>query len=127
MTRPAVGHPDEIPDPGLQSERTYLAWQRTGLSFAAVGVFLVHATHHLGHLGPLGRLGAGLPGILGLATGAVIMLRGLLRYRQAVAGARTGADMGGPGVSAPTAVGAVAAAASLVAVGGLLVLLAGAF
>ncbi|WP_322780013.1 DUF202 domain-containing protein [Frankia sp. Cas4] len=123
MTRPAVGHPDEIPDPGLQSERTYLAWQRTGLSFAAVGVFLVHATRHLGHLGLLGRLGAGLPGILGLATGAVIMLRGLLRYRQAVAGAGTG----GPGVSAPTAVGAVAAAASLVAVGGLLVLLAGAF
>ncbi|WP_239380983.1 DUF202 domain-containing protein [Frankia sp. CIT1] len=126
MTRPRLGHPSEIPDPGLQSERTYLAWQRTGLSFAAVGVFLVHESGHVGHpkhLEQLSHLAVVLPGILGLATGALIMLYGLLRYRQAATAALTGAD----GMSAPTAVAALAAVATLVAVGGFLILLAGAF
>jgi uncharacterized membrane protein YidH (DUF202 family) len=37
-------HPAEILDSGMQSERTYLAWQRTGLGFAANGALRLHAS-----------------------------------------------------------------------------------
>lgn len=47
-------------DLGAQSERTALAWQRTGLSAVAVGALLLH-TH----------AGQQLPGVVLLAVGAL--------------------------------------------------------
>ena len=114
MTRPpASEHPADLVDAGLQSERTYLAWQRTGLSFAALGGLLVHAAGGVRH--PL----ADIPGLFGLAAGAVILLRGLLRYRTIVAAAR-----GEGHAASPRVVGAVALAASVLAVSGLVIVAA---
>lgn len=42
MRRPEPAHPTEVIDVGLQSERTYLAWQRTALAFAGVGALLLY-------------------------------------------------------------------------------------
>ncbi len=111
MTRPRARSSDAVADVGLQSERTYLAWQRTGLSFAAVGALLVHAAGGLQH--PL----AVTPGLFGLTVGAVILLRALLRYSTAVEAAR-GHRHGAAGAS----VAAVAAAATVLAVAGLVVM-----
>jgi uncharacterized membrane protein YidH (DUF202 family) len=72
-------HPADAPD---VSERTYLAWQRTGLSFAALGALLLHAAGGMHH--PL----ASLPGIAGLVAGGVILLRALVRYPRLAAAAR---------------------------------------
>lgn len=111
MSRPPPPeHPPDVVDAGLQSERTYLAWQRTGLSFAAVGALLVHAAGGIGH--PF----ADIPGLFGLAAGAVILLRGLLRYRWITAAAR------GEGQAASALVVAVVAvAATVLAVSGLVI------
>lgn len=111
MTRPpAPEHPADLTDSGLQSERTYLAWQRTGLSFAALGALLVHVA------GGVRQPFADLPGLFGLAAGAVILLRGLLRYRVIVAAAR------GEGQAAsPRVIRAVALAAIVLTVGGLVI------
>lgn len=106
-------HPTQIADAGLQSERTYLAWQRTGLSFAAVGALLVHVAGGISH--PL----ADVPGLVGLGVGAVILLRSLIRYRSLVAVA--GGD--GSAASAPV-IAAVAAITAVLGVTGLAVVLA---
>jgi uncharacterized membrane protein YidH (DUF202 family) len=111
---PDRGPPPRVADPGLQSERTYLAWQRTGLAFAAAGALLVHAavrTHFLL---------AYLPGVFGLAVAAFILLRALLRYRSIEAAARGSRDAASPRLAA-----ALAAAAALLGVTGLIVVLAG--
>ena len=111
MSQPqGAEHPADVVDAGLQSERTYLAWQRTGLSFAAVGALLVHAAGGVRH--PL----ADIPGLFGLAVGAVILLRGLLRYRSIVAAAR-----GEGSAASARVVAAVAAAATALAVSGLVI------
>ncbi len=104
---------EAVADVGLQSERTYLAWQRTGLSFAAVGALLVHAVGGLQH--PL----AVAPGVFGLAVGAVILFRALVRYRGAVEAAR-----GRRGAAAGSVTAAVAGAATVLAVAGLVVIVA---
>ena len=101
-----------VADPGLQSERTYLAWQRTGLAFAAVGALLGHAAIGLHHLL------AYLPGVLGLAVGAAILLRALLRYRSIEAAARGRRDASSPRLAA-----ALAAVATLLGVAGLVIVL----
>jgi uncharacterized membrane protein YidH (DUF202 family) len=111
---PDRGRPPRVADPGLQSERTYLAWQRTGLGFAATGVLLVHSAVRAHHLL------AYLPGVFGLAVAAVILLRALLRYRSIEAAARGRHDASSPRLTA-----ALAAAAALLGVTGLIVVLAG--
>lgn len=104
------GHPTGVVDAGLQSERTYLAWQRTGLSFAAVGALLIHAAGGVEH--PL----ADIPGLAALVVGAIILLRAVLRYRSIVTAARTGRSA----ASAPLAA-AVAAAATAAGLSGLVI------
>jgi len=56
---------DAAPDAGLQSERTAMAWQRTALTVAGVSALTLR------HAG--GDLLLALPGLLGL-TGAVALL-----------------------------------------------------
>lgn len=101
-----------VADAGLQSERTYLAWQRTGLSFAAIGVLLVHAAGGLRH--PV----ADLPGLFGLAVGAAILLRALLYYSDMIAAAR-----GERTAARPRLVAALAAATTVLGVTGLVIIL----
>lgn len=82
MNRPGAVH-----DPGAQSERTALAWQRTGLSAAAVGLLVVHA-HPAGHVVPP------WPGLLLLAAGAMLAaVVAPVRYRHIERVVRAG---GGP-------------------------------
>ncbi|MBO0774820.1 MAG: DUF202 domain-containing protein [Actinobacteria bacterium] len=107
------GQPPRVADPGLQSERTYLAWQRTGLTFAAVGTLLVHRAIQAG--APL----AFLPGGLGLAVAALILLRALLRYRVITAAARGQRD-----AASPRAAAALAVIATIMGVTALVVVLA---
>lgn len=108
------GQPPGVADPGLQSERTYLAWQRTGLTFAGVGVLLVHAASQLS------STLAYVPGALGLAAGAVILLRALLRYRSITEAARGRRDAASPRLAA-----ALAITATVIGVTGLIVVLSG--
>jgi uncharacterized membrane protein YidH (DUF202 family) len=64
------------PGPGLQAERTALAWTRTSLGVLANGVLLiVKQPHH--YDGPLRPIAAGLAGIIAV----VIYLVGLRRQR----------------------------------------------
>lgn len=64
--------PDVVWDRGAQAERTALAWQRTGLSAAAVGLLLVHV-HPVGHVLPPwpGLLLVALDGALAAAVAPV--------------------------------------------------------
>lgn len=99
-------------DVGTQSERTYLAWQRTGLAFLGVGALLVHVA------GGLTRPLAAVPGLLGMATSAVIFTRGVLRYRlSSSVAAREQVS------AASSAVVGVTLAATVVCVAGLVVIL----
>ncbi|MBL7502220.1 DUF202 domain-containing protein [Frankia sp. CNm7] len=70
-------------DPGLQSERTYLSWQRTGLSLAGIGALLAHDA--LGRHRPL--LAGGL---LTALAGLLLTARAQRRYRATVAAVRAG-------------------------------------
>jgi uncharacterized membrane protein YidH (DUF202 family) len=71
-------HPDHVADPGVQSERTYLAWQRTGLSFAAVGAALIQ----LG-ADDMQRASQAI-GLYGIAVGIALLATAVLRYRHSV-------------------------------------------
>lgn len=75
---------DTVIDPGLQSERTRLAWDRTALSFSAFGALLVHSGH-----------GTTRPAVLGLGIAVVccgfaIYVLGRRRYRRLVASLHDG-------------------------------------
>lgn len=96
---------------GLQNERTYLAWQRTGLSFAGVGALLLHmaVTNH--------RPMAYLPAIVGLLIGAVVLGAAILRYRNI--GTATAGRAAGP---APF-IGLAAVGSTVLAVCSLLLVL----
>lgn len=73
--------PCEPVDPGLQAERTYLAWQRTGLAFAGVGALLLHSGLSDGTL-------LAVPGAGGLLAGALLIIRAQRRYRAISAAVR---------------------------------------
>ena len=75
-------HPSEIADPGLQGERTYHAWQRTALSFAAAGALLLQVGAD--DRRPLLQV----LGLFGLATAGAVLVYGVARYRTAAAAAR---------------------------------------
>ncbi|GCE01775.1 DUF202 domain-containing protein [Embleya hyalina] len=63
-------------DPGLQPERTRMAWSRTSLAFVANGALLVRAGH------VPGRWWFMLPGFAVMAAGFGVYVVGLLRHRQ---------------------------------------------
>jgi uncharacterized membrane protein YidH (DUF202 family) len=71
-------HPTDQLDPGLQSERTQLAWQRTGLGFAGIGALFLHKAFD-------GHLVLAIPGLLTLLTAALLTSRAQRRYRVTVA------------------------------------------
>jgi len=94
-------------DVGLQAERTYLAWTRTGLAFAATAVLLLRRAA----LGELWLLVFGVPAAV---TAALILIRAQWRYRVTVAKVQQGRS-----TAAPRLVAAIAGASGVVAVGGL--------
>ncbi len=88
---------DAVWDRGAQAERTALAWQRTGLSAAAVGLLLVHAH-------PAGHAMAPWPGLLLLVVGgAVVAVVAPIRYRRIERWVRCGAGPSSAGTVPGTA------------------------
>lgn len=90
-------------DPGLQAERTAMAWQRTALGVGAVGALLVH------HAG--GVNAKAVPGLLGLAAALALLLVVEHRYVVTVRRVRAGHP-----TSSPALVRGVAATVLLLAV-----------
>jgi len=76
-------HPTEQLDPGVQSERTQLAWQRTGLGFAAIGALFLRLAFR-------GHLALAVPGLLTLLAAALLTARAEHRYRATFAAVRQG-------------------------------------
>jgi putative membrane protein len=97
---------ERVIDVGLQAERTYLAWTRTGLTFAATAVLLVRRA-------ALGNLWLLLFGVPAAVTAALILARAQWRYRVTVAKVQQGRS-----AAAPCLVVAIAAAAAVVCIGG---------
>lgn len=95
---------EEITVPGLQRERTRLAWDRTALSFAAFGALLIHLGH--GTLHPVSLV----LGIATLCSGFAVYVLGRRRYR-------LGPSMGERGVTrCPKALAVVCALAVITTV-----------
>ncbi|MDI2126413.1 DUF202 domain-containing protein [Yinghuangia seranimata] len=98
-------------DPGLQQERTRLAWSRTALAFAANGGLLLHAGHERDAWPWL------LPGALVIALSLLVYLAGLVRAERVERALRAGAPVHGGRL-----IVAVGAAATLVSVFGVVML-----
>lgn len=80
--------PHQVLDPGVQAERTALAWQRTALSLAAAGVLYLHAT--------VGRAWLLVPGAVLLVVAAATLLAGWRRYERLHQQIQTGAPVAAP-------------------------------
>jgi uncharacterized membrane protein YidH (DUF202 family) len=80
--------PHQVLDPGVQQERTALAWQRTGLSLAAAGVLYLHAT--------VSRAWLLIPGAALLLVAAATLLTGWRRYERLHQQLQTGAPVAAP-------------------------------
>ncbi|HET8603438.1 MAG TPA: DUF202 domain-containing protein [Marmoricola sp.] len=74
-------------DPGLQAERTAMAWQRTALGVGGIGALLLH------HAGGIGV--RAVPGAVGLAVALVLVLAGEQRYERTVRHVRAGNPLAG--------------------------------
>ncbi len=68
--------PEPVIDPGLQAERTMMAWQRTSLGVGAIGALLLH------HTG--GRTLLAIPGAAGLLAALVLLVATEHRYVRTV-------------------------------------------
>jgi len=76
--------PEPVIDPGLQAERTRLAWSRTALSLTVIGALMLH---------PFGRqlsLHQVVPGWAMLIFAGAVWWYGGRRYRLVVAQVRAG-------------------------------------
>jgi uncharacterized membrane protein YidH (DUF202 family) len=105
-------HPTRVADRGLQGERTFLAWQRTGLSFAAVGATLLHFG------GTAERCASGVIGLFGVAAGGLLIAAAIPRYRHFAPAAR-----GEHPAALPLAVFLTALTGAVLAIGALLLVL----
>lgn len=85
---PARRRHEATVDPGLQAERTAMAWQRTALGVGAVGALLVH------HAG--GVSAKAVPGLLGLAVALVLLVAAERRYVTTVRRVRAGHPTASP-------------------------------
>ncbi|UGQ13069.1 DUF202 domain-containing protein [Yinghuangia sp. ASG 101] len=88
-------------DPGLQPERTRLAWSRTALAFLANGGLVLHAGHRADHRAWL------LPGAAVIALSALVYAVGELRYRRVGAAVRANTPVAGAALVATAAAAAV--------------------
>lgn len=88
-------------DPGLQPERTRLAWSRTALAFLANGGLMLHAGHRLDHWGWM------VPGAVIIAVSVCVYVAGTVRFRRVDDAIRRGTPVAGTLPIALTAAAAV--------------------
>ena len=86
-------------DPGLQAERTAMAWQRTALGIGGVSALLLHYA--------AGAILPSLPGALGLLTALGLLLVVEARYVQNSRHGDAGNSPMGPAMVRNVAVGTV--------------------
>lgn len=105
--------PEPVINVGLQAERTYLAWTRTGLAFTTTAVLILRRAL----LGELWLLAFGIPAAI---VSALILARAQWRYRLTVADLQRGRSP-----AAPQLLTLIAAASAIVSIGALASILFG--
>lgn len=111
MSAPAEAASGPPRDPGLQPERTRLAWSRTSMAFFANGALMLHAGHQLDHWAWT------IPGVLVLLVAAGVYATGIMRHRRVEEALRAGAPVAG---TLPIAV--TAAASVVVGIAGIAIM-----
>ena len=108
MSGPAERYPTRPPvDPGLQPERTRLAWSRTALAFAANGVLHMHIGNAQGGGWPWI-----VPGAVVTASGGVVYWLGRRRFARTDHAVRAGLPVDGSRTVAAAAILALLASLS---------------